>query len=75
MQITIDKDVPAPGSRRTNPVMRAASSMDVGDSFVAPQGMERSHLSALLSQLAKGTGRKFTTRQIDGGLVRVWRIS
>lgn len=66
----IEKGVPLPAPREDSATgfMRR---MEIGDSMVLdkPIGI----VSRLAYQTAKGTGKKFTCRTVDGG-VRVWRV-
>lgn len=72
--IPIDKGIPIPTrchGRRGVRVLYPFPDMEIGDSFFV-EGSASSVESAA-SSYGKRTGRKFTTRYVDGG-ARVWRI-
>ena len=60
----IDKNIPTPGKASKYPF----SDMEIGDSFLAPAGTERTVRAAA----HKYVGAKFVTRTVREGL-RVWR--
>lgn len=74
---TIEKDVPLPErGRLLEKIAGALSRMEIGDSvFIrcAPgQSAERAHIGSLWHMAARFSGKKTTTRTVDGG-IRVWR--
>lgn len=71
----IEKDIPVPKKTGWNggwkgPVRRCLEALDVGDSFFVT--LTRAGIYAAAATAAKGTGFKFTVRQVEGGF-RVWR--
>jgi hypothetical protein len=89
MTFIIEKNVPVQSDRQThaNSGYKTPdfpfSRMDVGDSFLFyPEDCEGASLivcqniaSSAASKFVKGSNWKFTTRQIGGNFVRVWRVS
>ncbi len=49
--------------------------LQIGDSFLLPVGTLRENVSGSISYAAMKLGRKFITRTVEGGRVRVWRVS
>jgi len=70
--IEIEKGIPIPNDGRGRPSRYPWTTMDVGDSFFIP-GKTAHDFSGIASGAGFRTGRKFTTRTVEGG-VRVWRI-
>jgi hypothetical protein len=74
--LKIEKNIPVPGKAtgsRTSPLRVAVLTMECGDSVLV-MGKKTNEVSARLSYLQKFSGRKFTSRKVEGG-VRVWRVS
>jgi hypothetical protein len=70
MAITIEKNVPIPGIwTRAGGVTATLRSMEVGDSFLAPQKQRSS-----MAQFAKRAGCRVVTRK-EGDKVRVWKVA
>jgi len=71
---TIDKNIPIPQFRSAD-MTSALMQLEVGDSFLIPcqKDQIKTKQSALQAPIAKCKPKKFTTKQVDGGL-RVWRI-
>lgn len=76
---SIEKNVPMPASNNSRRIYPFAS-MSVGDSFLVPTSddkdaaaKKRTKVAAAITADAKRFGRKFATRQVEGG-VRVWRV-
>lgn len=69
----IDKNVPmpAPYSRTKYPFRL----MEIGDSFVIPDGVARQYISSYAANAGKRLGRKFSVRKAADGSVRCWRVS
>jgi hypothetical protein len=62
----IDKDVPIPS-------YYPFEKMEVGDSFVST-ATKRHSLSVAMLRYSRKTGKKFVSRTIDDGSIRVWRV-
>lgn len=81
MSFTIDKNVPVPASTAGRGPTYPFAAMQIGDSFFVPAtGEAVKKRAAGLSRAAsahakKNEGRKYTTRKVEGGGVRVWRIA
>ena len=74
-EFKVDKNVPMPatgtGGRNEIYPWRV---IEIGDSFfVTPDQITPKYVTRRAWQASKLTGRKFITRQVDGG-VRVWRV-
>jgi hypothetical protein len=73
VMIPIEKGIPiaSKSGKEPSPYMVAMNSMEVGDSFLVPEG-------ASLSQMytyAKKLGIKFSSRTIVNGQRRIWRVA
>lgn len=66
-QPPIDKGVPLP---RRYPF----ADMQVGDSFLVPEGVKRSNVSVAAKRYGDRHGAAFTVRKVPEGL-RCWRIA
>lgn len=77
MSIKIEKGIPVPesnsciGRNRIYPWVE----MEVGDSFVYPQGKAKNRAWAAAYAASKRYGKKFTARTMEDGSYRIWRIS
>lgn len=75
--INIEKGVPVQGSSgsrlsdRNREVFEAMDKMEVGDSFSVPYDK---NIAAAVAKRAKMTGRKFSSRKLSDGTMRVWRL-
>lgn len=73
--LPIEKGIPITPSispfKESSPVMETARSMEVGDSFVLPEGCGKQ----TPGNMARATGFKFTQRKQPDGSIRVWRIA
>ena len=72
--IKIDKHVPIPKDNRGRQSKYPWDQMDVGDSFLVgpdgPRGMR-----GIASGAGTKRGKKFATRALEDGSVRVWRVA
>lgn len=66
----IDTNVPVPGRRKWS-IKYPWHSMEVGDSFLVPDGNLKS-LRASASIQKRKTNREYMVRAVEGG-VRIWR--
>ena len=66
MTIKIESNIPMP-------TRFPFADMKVGDSFLAPEGTNKSLVAVYASRHAKKTGTKFTVRRTPEG-IRCWRI-
>jgi hypothetical protein len=66
----IEKGVPFPGRGL---LAAAVRKMEVGDSIFVANGKQTT-VSGTAGSIVRQTGRKFMTRQLEGG-VRIWRVS
>ena len=78
LKFEIETSVPFPAPAR-NVRKYPLSEMAIGDSFFASapdsdRGGTQALISATVSAFARRSGKKFTVRQVDGG-VRVWRLA
>lgn len=82
----VEKGIPIPPRSRLAPASdQDFASLEVGDSFAVPVPEEYQHkptiwagtnrLRTAAHQYGKRHGRKFTVRCMDGGVIRVWRVS
>lgn len=62
----IDKDVPIPS-------YYPFEKMEVGDSFLSTTA-KRHNLSVAMLRYGRKTGKKFISRTLEDGSVRVWRV-
>lgn len=70
----IDKGIPIPKINHDKPsTTYPFKEMNVGDSFLIPDGEKKSTARSAALIIAKRMGIKVLTRKIEGGL-RVWRI-
>lgn len=70
--IKIEKGVEMPKGRQGRKQIYPWDDMEVGDSFKV-QGKSQKDLSPSASFAGKRRGKKFSARNVDGG-VRVWRV-
>ena len=72
----IEKDVPVAPKRGGRGGEYPFAAMEIGDSFFVPGDAHRTQyrVSSAVSHYAARTGRKFTTRRVEGG-VRCWRTA
>lgn len=68
--IKIDHDIPIPPRPLTTGLADVIRSMKIGESFIAPKGMESSNAHTY----AHYADAKVTTRKQSDGTYRVWRI-
>lgn len=68
--IPIDKGVPLPVHRNN---IYPFEALEVGDSFFL-SGKSQDFISGSASHYARKLSRRFTVRNVDGG-VRVWRVA
>lgn len=70
----VEKSVPIPKTRNNS--LYPFGQMEVGDSFFIPDAGKSTAASirACASAFGKKNNRKFSCRQVDGG-VRVWRLA
>lgn len=70
----IENDIPVPPNRSKNArnaFTDAVKALDVGQSFFVE--MLQANVCTRANIIAKATGRKFTTRKVEGG-IRIWRV-
>lgn len=68
MAITIENDIPVPGSG-TSATTNTLRALEVGQSFVVPAGKR----SSLGQRIAGCRPRRFVTRSIGNDMIRIWR--
>ena len=75
-EITIDKDVPIPpGNGRGASVKYPYHLLEVGDSFLYPEGFKEMLARRYTSlQSVKMKPKKFSARKVEDGRIRVWRV-
>lgn len=73
MAFDVEKNVPMPEERATR-TLYPFRNMEVGDSFLVPQGAPQRVNAAVYQENKKRDGVKYTQRKVEGG-VRVWRMS
>lgn len=71
--ITIEKGVPLPPLKSSG-LNQALLNCGIGDSFIAPPSVARNTISSSISILSKKHERKYTTRTMPDGTIRIWRI-
>lgn len=72
----IESDIPIPPitiKKAFGPLVRAAMSLEIGQSFVVGPEYKRT-IGGRLASVKKKTGRKFVTRIVENG-IRVWRVA
>lgn len=69
--IKVDKNVPPPRQRGKYPWRQ----MEVGDSFLVPEGMENSVRYAASYFRKRNPDYKFMVRKQEDGTYRCWRIA
>lgn len=78
MTFSIDKDIPAPGSKGSDARARYPfRDMDVGDSITVrdADGFNAARkASEAATMYGRRNGKVFTCRTIEEGTVRIWRI-
>lgn len=74
-EINDDIPLPPPGSSGGRKPIWPWKVMEIGESFLMPEDRIATNSAVrAASRAGKGTGRKFATRSVEGG-VRVWRVS
>jgi hypothetical protein len=71
-QIVAESGIPIPASkrgRRPGGSMYPLETMGVGDSFETPK-----YIQGSTNVIQKRTGRRFMSRRMENGNIRVWRI-
>jgi len=69
--MSIDQNIPMPEKRRGARPKYPWRTMEVGDSFIIDQPIGGARSQA--SMAGRNYGRKFKVRELEGGIVRVWR--
>jgi len=69
----IEKGIPVPG-RRAESCKYPFTKLEVGDSFLVPEGLDMAMFRSASSYAGKRNSKTFTTRKIEGGRYRCWRI-
>ena len=69
----IEKGIPLPKGTHGRQCPYPLDKLNVGESFLITAD-SREYVSAKCSRYGRQHGKKFATKQVDGG-VRVWRIS
>lgn len=73
MSITIEKNVPIQGTRGRGENIYPWADMQVGDSFLFPEGYKPNSAYQLARHQSRN-GYQFKVKQIDGR-VRCWRVA
>lgn len=74
MSYVIEKGVALPkGKRAEKSTKYPFKSMEVGDSFLVPDGTNVVSLRAHASASGRALGRRFSVRLVEQG-VRIWRV-
>lgn len=71
--ITLEKSVPVPAKIRTRAGKYPWGQMEVGDSFVVPDGVSRTAVRASMYKAQKDTNRTFYVGDDENGKLRAWR--
>lgn len=76
MNYPVEKGIPLPPKSKTGPRTRYPfEEMQVGDSFLVPDGKAKNRALAIaMTRAGKMLGTQYTQRQVSDG-VRVWRIA
>lgn len=79
-EFVIENDLPIPPAARgkpkgdiTSPLHKIIRQLEPGQSVKVPKEHHRS-ARTYVTRTQKDTGRRFTTRTIEDGAIRVWRI-
>lgn len=76
--IIIEKNVALPPRRNPlstgRPRIYPFDIMDVGDSFAVPM-KKKNAVATTANRYGKNNNMKFTTRVMDNGTIRVWRVA
>lgn len=73
MTVIIEEGVPLPQSKKALGIAGVLRSLNVGDSFVVPLSWNLASLRTAAYQ--NFPDRKFSIRNIDGHITRVWRVA
>lgn len=65
----IEKGIPIPSKSPISPVRIALSRLLVGDSFLAKTSRQPQ-----ISRISHELGVRVTTRKVEEGIIRVWRV-
>lgn len=74
--ITIENSVPVPAKIRTRTGKYPWATMNVGDSFIIPDGIKAVNVRASMYKAQKdfaGAGKKFHVGNDENGVLRAWR--
>lgn len=73
---TIEKNVPLPAAdvgRTRGEITTTLALMEVGDSFLISDASKAAR--GVAHQYGRAHGRKFATRKVGDGAMRIWRVS
>jgi hypothetical protein len=71
---TIEKNIPLPSKVLGKQTQYPFKDMSIGDSFLCEVGAKQNRLTSINSRAGKRLGMKFTSRIVEDGRIRVWRI-
>jgi hypothetical protein len=72
MEFKIEKDVPVPARGHSSDITLVLHQLEPGDSVVLPGPIRT--IRNTVANVRKKTHRQFTTRELEDGSMRVWRV-